>query len=71
MLDCWNRNSEKRPNFNTIIKRLVKDPPPVSDYCTPKSLPASAEKPEENAAVTCDEPIGKIPVPKIVKPESR
>ena len=70
MLDCWNRNSEKRPNFNTIIKRLVKDAPPVSDYCTPKSLPASAEKPEENVVVTCDEPIGKIPVPKMVKPEN-
>ena len=71
MLDCWNRNSEKRPNFNTIMKRLVKDAPPVSDYCTPRSLTASAEKPEENVAVTCDEPVGKIPVPKMMKPENR
>jgi hypothetical protein len=69
MLDCWNRTSEKRPDFTMIIKRLVKDPP-VSDYCTPRTLSITAEEPGENVAMTLDEPVGKIPVPKPVKPES-
>ncbi|CAB3991419.1 Muscle, skeletal receptor tyrosine kinase [Paramuricea clavata] len=69
MLDCWNRTSEKRPDFTMIIKRLVKDPP-VSDYCTPRTLSVTAEEPGENVAMTLDEPVGKIPVPKPVKPEN-
>jgi hypothetical protein len=54
-----------------IIKRLVKDPPAISDYCTPRTLSSTAEEQEENVAITADEPVGKIPVPKITKPESR
>jgi hypothetical protein len=33
-------------------------------------LPVTTEEPVENAAITSDEPIGKIPVPKKIKPES-
>ena len=70
MLDCWQRTSERRPNFTTVIKRLVKEPPQMSDYLTPRPLSDMPEDQDEYMGINADEPIGKIPVPMPIKPSS-
>ena len=70
MLDCWQRTPDKRPDYISIIKRLVKDPPPMSDYSSPRSISLTAEELRDNDESLADEPLGKIPVPKPVKPQS-
>ena len=70
MLDCWQRTSERRPNFTTIIQRLVKEAPEMPDYSTPSPLSNTPEEQDEYIGINADEPIGKIPVPIPIKPAS-
>ena len=59
MLDCWIRTPEKRPDFTSIIKRLVNEPPAVSNYCVPRSLSITVEDPIDGLHVSAEEPIAK------------